>query len=305
MQHDDDDDGSHHQGLAHDLRRIYDQREARRRARPPGTPLAAGGVSRRQLLGILGGASLALPLFGCLVGDDDATTGTSGSGADAGTTGTGADGGVASGSCETIPSETAGPYPGDGTNGANALSLDGIVRSDIRSSIGGASGVAAGVPLTVRLRLVDVNSGCGALAGHAVYLWHCDRGGNYSMYSSAVAQENYLRGVQETDADGYVTFTTIFPACYSGRWPHIHFEIYADLASATNGQNKIAVSQMAMPEATCNTVFAESGYSASVSNLRQVSLASDNVFSDGATLELPAITGSVAAGYTAILQVAI
>jgi protocatechuate 3,4-dioxygenase beta subunit len=216
-----------------------------------------------------------------------------------------ADGAVASGRCETIPGETAGPYPGDGTNGANALTLDGIVRSDIRSSIGSASGVAEGVLLTVRLRIVDASASCAPLAGHAVYLWHCDRSGNYSMYSSAIAQENYLRGVQETDADGYVTFTTIFPACYSGRWPHIHFEVYSDLASATNGQNKVAVSQMAMPEATCTTVFAESGYAASVANLRQVSLASDNVFSDGAELQLPTITGRVSEGYTAALQVAI
>jgi protocatechuate 3,4-dioxygenase beta subunit len=302
MKHDDDDDGSHHQGLLHDLRRWRAQLSGRRGT--PGTPLAARGVSRRHLLGILGGASLALPLIGCLGGDDD-TGSTSGTDADAGTSGTGADGAVASGTCETIPSETAGPYPGDGTNGANALTLDGIVRSDIRSSIGSASGVAEGVPLTVRLRIVDVSSGCAALAGRAVYLWHCDRSGNYSMYSSAIAQENYLRGVQETDADGYVTFTTIFPACYSGRWPHIHFEIYSDLASATNGQNKVAVSQLALPEATCATVFAETGYSASVANLRQVSLSSDNVFSDGAELQLPTMSGSVSDGYTAALQVAI
>ena len=40
------------------------------------------------------------------------------------------------------------------------------------------------------------------------------------MYSEAVADENYLRGVQETDAEGRVEFRTIFPAAYSGRWPH-------------------------------------------------------------------------------------
>ncbi|WP_233595700.1 MULTISPECIES: hypothetical protein [Corallococcus] len=38
---------------------------------------------------------------------------------------------------------------GDGSNGANALTLSGIVRSDIRSSIAGLSGTAAGVPLTL------------------------------------------------------------------------------------------------------------------------------------------------------------
>jgi protocatechuate 3,4-dioxygenase beta subunit len=41
-----------------------------------------------------------------------------------------------------------------------------------------------------------------------------------------VTTESYLRGVQVTDSNGQVTFTTIYPACYSGRWPHIHFEVF-------------------------------------------------------------------------------
>jgi protocatechuate 3,4-dioxygenase beta subunit len=96
-----------------------------------------------------------------------------------------------------------------------------------------------------------------------------------------VTKENYLRGVQETDDRGQVRFTTIFPACYSGRWPHIHFEVYPSLAKATNSANKIATSQMALPEATAKAVYATTGYEQSTSNLSRVSLASDNVFSDG------------------------
>lgn len=71
------------------------------------------------------------------------------------------------------------------------------------------------------------------LAGYAIYLWHCNRDGGYSMYSSGITAENYLRGVQVTDSNGEVTFSTIFPGCYSGRWPHIHFEVYASLDAAT------------------------------------------------------------------------
>src|SRR6185369_5639030 len=113
--------------------------------------------------------------------------------------------------------ETAGPYPADGSNAnLNALALSGIVRSDIRSSIAGATGVAAGVALTVRLALVNTNGSCADLAGYAVYLWHCDRDGQYSLYSAGVTGENYLRGVQVSDSDGMVSFTTIFPGCYSG-----------------------------------------------------------------------------------------
>src|SRR5262245_33798282 len=49
--------------------------------------------------------------------------------------------------CSLIPSETAGPYPGDGTNGPNVLTQSGIVRSDIRASFGSAgTTVAPGTP---------------------------------------------------------------------------------------------------------------------------------------------------------------
>lgn len=218
--------------------------------------------------------------------------------------GTGGDGTTATGSCSTIPAETQGPYPGDGTNGANALALSGIVRRDIRASIAGATGVAQGIVLDVTLTLVD-SATCSPLTGHAIYLWHCDRDGNYSMYSAAVVGENYLRGVQVTDAAGQVTFTTIFPGCYSGRWPHIHFEIYPTLASASNGSSKIATSQLALPKSICDAVYATAGYGSSVTNLSRITLASDNVFSDGATLQLPAVTGSVADGIAASLTVAI
>lgn len=38
-----------------------------------------------------------------------------------------------------IPDETAGPYPGDGSNGPNVLAESGIVRSDITSSFGSST----------------------------------------------------------------------------------------------------------------------------------------------------------------------
>ena len=69
------------------------------------------------------------------------------------------------------------------------------------------------------------------MPGAAVYLWHCDADGNDSLYSNGVTGENYLRGVQEADANGQVHFTTIVPGCYAGRWPHIHFEVFDALSS--------------------------------------------------------------------------
>src|SRR6185436_19952203 len=111
--------------------------------------------------------------------------------------------------CARIPEETAGPFPGDGTNGPNVLAVPEIVRSDIRSSFGTMRGTAEGIPLAVKFRVVDTKA-CAPLVGSAVYVWLCDRDGRYSLYSERT--QNYLRGVQVTDADGMVTFQSIFPA---------------------------------------------------------------------------------------------
>ena len=206
--------------------------------------------------------------------------------------------------CAPIPPETAGPFPGDGSNGPNILNQSGVVRSDIRSSFGASTTTAEGVPLTIRLTILDLAKGCAPYAGAAVYIWHCDRDGNYSMYSQAAANENYLRGVGEADAQGVVTFQSIFPACYPGRWPHIHFEVYPTVASATKPANVIATSQVALPADTCGTVYATVGYESSISALARVSLTTDNVFrDDGGVRELGSISGSVASGLTVDLPV--
>ena len=258
-------------------------------------------AQRRDVLRLLGAASI-LPLLGCGTGAE-ALGSTSSDGGSASSSSS--DGGTAGGSCASIPEETAGPYPGDGSNGPNALALSGIVRSDIRASLGGSSAVATGVPLTITLTLVDPTSSCAPVAGAAVYLWHCDALGRYSLYSSGVTGESWLRGVQATDSAGQVRFTTIFPGCYSGRWPHVHFEIYPTLASATSSASKRATSQLALPQAPAAEVYATSGYNGSAANLAAVSLATDMVFADGATLETPAVTGSVSAGYQAALSVGV
>ena len=208
------------------------------------------------------------------------------------------------GSCTKVPEETAGPFPGDGSNGPNVLNQTGVVRSDIRSSFAGLSGTADGVPLTIALTIVS-SATCAPLANRAVYIWHCDKLGRYSLYSAGVTNQNYLRGVQQTDAAGKVTFTSIFPACYAGRWPHIHFEVFASVAAASNATNKTTTSQIALPKATCDLVYATPGYEQSIANLSQVSLASDMVFSDGAALELATMSGTVATGLTATLTVAV
>lgn len=204
-----------------------------------------------------------------------------------------------------IPDETAGPYPGDGSNGPDVLEKSGVVRSDIRSSFGTSRTRAAGVPMALTIALTNMATGR-PYRDVAVYVWHCDRSGDYSMYSTGLTNENYLRGVQIADRHGRVHFTSIFPACYAGRWPHIHFEVYPDRAAITDATKAISTSQIALPQNVCDTVYATTGYSASAKNLSSLSLATDNVFGDdSATLQTPTVTGDVRRGYRVTMPVTI
>jgi len=228
---------------------------------------------------------------------------------------TGTSSGSSSSSCIEFPAETNGPYPSDGTNSVNGvvsdiLTASGIVRSDIRSSFGSSTTEAAGVPLTLTITLEDAKSSCALLTSHAIYVWHCNRDGEYSLYATGLLSENYLRGVQVTDGNGQVTFQTIFPACYAGRYPHIHVEVYKSAALATGQTNAILTTQLALPRDICNTVYSgATGYSASVTNLAAATTVSDLVFDISTTAELsaqtPALTGSVAGGYTGAVTIGV
>jgi protocatechuate 3,4-dioxygenase beta subunit len=256
-------------------------------------------MSRRSTLRLLG-IGAAAGLAACsTAGTGQTGTGQTGTGQASAPTSASA---VAAGE---IPEETAGPYPGDGSNGPDVLEQSGVVRGDIRSSFGDASGTAEGVPLTLTLTVTDLAGGK-PFAGAAVYVWHCTREGGYSLYSQGIESENYLRGVQVADAAGRVTFTTVFPGCYVGRWPHIHFEVYPDESSITDSAKTIATSQVALPQETCAQVYAEPGYESSVSTLARVSLDGDTVFGDdGGALQLATMTGDVTAGFTAALEVGV
>ncbi|HEY1013452.1 MAG TPA: intradiol ring-cleavage dioxygenase [Herpetosiphonaceae bacterium] len=211
--------------------------------------------------------------------------------------------------CTTIPAETAGPYPADGSSASgqtlNVLTRSGVVRQDIRPSLSTAT-VADGVPCSIELTLANVNGSCAPVAGYAVYIWHCDRLGRYSMYTSGVTNEDYLRGVQAAGADGKVTFTTIFPGCYAGRWPHVHFEVYPSLAQATGPANIIHTSQLAIPREVCEQVYALPTYPSSAQNLSRITLQSDNVFgNDGGEHQIATVSGNVSDGYLLQLTVGV
>ncbi|WDS35477.1 intradiol ring-cleavage dioxygenase [Pseudoxanthomonas sp.] len=295
----------HDRGLQFDLETIQLRHNERRRV----LGWIASGGTMALLTACGGGGSSSSSSSSSTTSTSTATTTTTTSTTT--TTGTSNSGDT----CLVDPTETQGPYPADGSNSVsgsvvNVLSQSGIVRSDITTSFGDDTGTAEGLPLTLTITLVNVNDSCAVLEDYAIYLWHCTRDGTYSLYSTGILDQNYLRGVQETDSNGQITFTTIFPACYDGRWPHIHFEVYPSLDSATSYTNKVLTSQMAMDSDVCDAVYASvSGYSASVTNKAKVSLSSDNVFGDNSDEEIawqtPTFSGDTTNGYTATITVGI
>lgn len=212
--------------------------------------------------------------------------------------------------CVALPWETQGPYPADGSNSRagqvlNVLTQEGVIRQDIRPSFGDFTGTAAGPQLDLELVLVNAD-GCTPLAGHAIYVWHCDAAGQYSLYN--LTDQNFLRGVGVTDETGLVKFTTVFPGCYAGRWPHIHFEIFESAEAAVAGEASVLTAQIALPQDVCAALYAADPlYAGSTENLDRLTLQSDNVFGDNSEVELaqqtPEISGDAASGYLAKLTI--
>lgn len=192
-----------------------------------------------------------------------------------------------SGSCTIIPTETIGPYPL-----STLLNSSSVLREVINED-------KTGVPLTVKLKLVNANGLCTSVSGY-VYIWHCDKDGNYSGYSNE-AGKTYCRGVQYTDTNGVATFTTIYPGWYAGRITHIHFQVFLTAYSST--AKSTAISQMAFPASVTTAVYNSALYSGKGQNTSVTSFAADNVFSDGVTYQLATVTGSMNDGYVAELEV--
>ncbi|SMY07757.1 dioxygenase family protein [Flavimaricola marinus] len=215
-------------------------------------------------------------------------------------------------SCFATAPETQGPFPANGSpsrrseTAFNVLSEQGVIRSDVRTSFAGMSGEAEGAPFTLHLDLVDVNAGCAGLEGLAVYIWMCDAEGRYSLYE--IEDQNYLRGVGITDAQGRVSFTSIFPGCYSNRWPHIHFQVFESAEAALSGQDSLLIAQVALPRAECEATYASASvYAPSVPNLSRQTFERDMIWRDNSDAEREQImlkmTGDVVSGYTGTTQI--
>ena len=174
---------------------------------------------------------------------------------------------------------------------ASHLTRSGIIRGDIRRGFGSASGVARGVRLDIRLRLTSASSGR-PLPGYAVYLWHADRDGNYSLYTPGLESENYLRGVQLADSAGWTRFTSVFPGAHDGRWPHLHFEVYPSLAAAPG--TRLHAAEITLPADACAAVYATPAYESS-----------RGLGHPGAPVEMASVTGDLRRGLVATRTIGI
>jgi protocatechuate 3,4-dioxygenase beta subunit len=158
-----------------------------------------GAVSRRQALAGIGSVSLGALIAACSDYDDSPSPA-----ADATQTGTSKFEGAAR--CTRTAEQTEGPFYFDVDR----------VRSDIREGRPGAE-------LRLGVRVRDATGDCEPIQNAVVDVWHCDATGSYSE-----SGETFLRGLQVTDRDGAVEFTTLYPGWYPGRTVHIHAKVHID-----------------------------------------------------------------------------
>ncbi|WP_029286977.1 intradiol ring-cleavage dioxygenase [Pedobacter sp. R20-19] len=222
---------------------------------------------------MIGAISTPVIIDACKKTSTDGST-TSGSGTAGTTTST-------NGSCTVAPTETEGPFP--------TKTPASFVRSDITDG-------KTGYKLTTKIAIGNINNSCAALAGAIVDIWHCDAEGNYSEYGGSGMQStnyqsvHFLRGRQTTDANGLVTFTSIFPGWYSGRATHIHVHIYNTAGTS------LSITQIAFPEGSGTALALVNGYSKGMNGYTYNN--ADNVFSDDKTgIEIATVTGSLTAGF--------
>ena len=185
-------------------------------------------------------------------------------------------------SCKLTPEVTEGPF---------YVALDRI-RKDITEG-------RPGVPLTLKLRVVDVRK-CAPIRGAAVDIWHCDAGGLYSDESSnGTAGQTYLRGVQLTNRKGFATIRTIYPGHYTGRATHIHIKVHIG-GKARNGTLRAGhvshTGQLFFAESANSNVYALAPYS-SDSAPRTLN-ASDSIYAQaGGTKSEVSLSGSAGSGF--------
>ena len=197
-------------------------------------------ITRRQTLGLLGAGLLTACTRDGMPPPDNAQTAPL------------PDNSATNPQCRARAQQTEGPYFVD----------EQLNRSDITSDP--ATGkISAGVPLTLNFVVSDINgAACNAIADAVVDIWHCDAAGVYSDVVDNSGKFNtkgvkFLRGLQKTDTNGRVQFTTIYPGWYQGRAVHIHFKIrWTDAANKAHS----FTSQLYFDDALSDNIFKNAPY---------------------------------------------
>ncbi len=202
---------------------------------------------------------------------------------------------AASAVCVVSADETQGPYPL-----LSILDNANMVRRDITEG-------KSGIPLSLTLKVVDFDNGCTPVAGAAVYIWHCDAGGAYSGYNVTQngnhAGETFLRGVQLTDANGRVNFRTIFPGWYTGRYTHIHIQVYAPNTALSSSGSALVTTQLTFPTSVIQAAYNFSTLYPHGQNTSVATWQADQVFGNGIGSELAPTSGTVLNGFAAGLVI--
>jgi protocatechuate 3,4-dioxygenase beta subunit len=182
--------------------------------------------------------------------------------------------------CFLTPQETEGPYYFN----ANLVRQD--IRQDLTTSV-----VKTGLPLNMVITVIDFD--CKPIPNVLVDIWHCDKDGIYSGYAGqpggvSTVGQNFLRGIQMTDANGQCSFLSIYPGWSPGRVTHVHFKVR--LTSTT-----YVTSQFAFPNSANTAVYGTPLYVAKGQN--SLTNATDSIFgSANPENQVMAVTTNAATG---------
>ena len=186
--------------------------------------------------------------------------------------------------CEVSPKETKGPFP---NKTPSAYMKENII------------GDRKGIALLITMTILSKNEGCKPIANALVDVWHCDSEGNYSEYhmrSGDLSEKHFLRGRQTSDANGQVSFVSIFPGYYRGRAPHLHVEVLS------KNKKSLLATQIAFPDAICDTVYVTENYLGT----DYISSQSDSLFKDSLDQNMAdSITGNNKDGYTLLKNIVV
>jgi protocatechuate 3,4-dioxygenase beta subunit len=187
--------------------------------------------------------------------------------------------------CTLAPSLTEGPYWVDEL----------LKRSDVRVDPTDGS-VQAGVPVQLEITIVRSNTSCGPEPDAAVDIWQASATGLYSDEAAlGTTGKKYLRGYQVTDAQGKVTFTTIFPGWYRGRTVHIHVRVRTSNGATTTYN---FTTQLFFDDTLTNQILATSPYNSR--GTRDTTNATDMIYAQSGGKTLLALTPTSSGYKTAI-----